>query len=326
MNEQRFHYLIERYRKDTLDHAEYLELIWMLGESDIEGKLDQYLTHSWEAEKPFSEIDVLRKVNSKAGKRWKRYRYFSVAASLILFMGLFYFLWGTQSFLGRQEKIYKTGFGERLEIKLNDGSRITLNANSTLKWAGGWEEAGTREATLKGEAFFEVKKLNGITFTVHTNDVAVEVLGTVFNINSWGDITKVYLETGKINLKLNDKEHNNSKEKPLQEVTMKSGDQVYYSAGEKKIKKFNGQTMITAAAWKMNVLNFKNKQFSEVLNLLSDIYGQSFECTDSKLLGTPMYLGVPYSNWDTVRQALELSMKIQFQKIGSQQYLVKKVK
>ena len=41
---------------------------------------------------------------------------------------------------------------------------------------------------------------------------------------------------------------------------------------------------------------------------------------------TPMYPGVPYPNLCAVRQALELSKNIQFQKIGSQQYLVKKVK
>jgi|ThiBiot_300_plan_2_1041538.scaffolds.fasta_scaffold00407_16 hypothetical protein len=41
---------------------------------------------------------------------------------------------------------------------------------------------------------------------------------------------------------------------------------------------------------------------------------------------TRMYPCVPYSNWDAVREALELSMNILFQKIGSQQYLVKKVK
>lgn len=67
-------------------------------------------------------------------------------------------------------------------------------------------------------------------------------------------------------------------------------------------------------------------KFSEVLNLLREIYGQSFECSDSKLLSTPMYLGVPYSDWDAVRQALELSLNIEFEQKASRRYVVKNQK
>jgi len=80
--------------------------------------------------------------------------------------------------------------------------------------------------------------------------------------------------------------------------------------------------MITAASWKKNILNFKNMKFGEVLNLLRDIYGQSFECSDPNLLSTPMYLGVPYSDWDAVRQALELSLNIEFELVENRRYKV----
>ncbi|WP_158858757.1 hypothetical protein [Lunatibacter salilacus] len=51
---------------------------------------------------------------------------------------------------------------------------------------------------------------------------------------------------------------------------------------------------------------------AEVLVKLTQIYGKEFVSTDSSLLAKELYLGVPYSDWETVRQALELSLNIQF--------------
>ncbi len=322
MNNQRFNYLIEKYRTGSLSQAEYKELIWILGEPDIEEGLDERLTYYWKKDSVPVEAKEIGLKDFRSGKRRKHFRYLSIAASLLMLIGLFYYLWGGGEILGQKEQVYRTGFGERLEIELDDGSVVTLNANSTFRWTEGWNKSKVRKAALEGEAFFKVKKQNGIPFTVHTNDVAVEVLGTSFNVDSREAKTKVYLDEGRVNLKLNDTENRSGEEKHAQEIIMNPGEQVSYSARQKKIEKSEGQTMITAAAWKVNVLNFKNMQFGEVLDLLRDIYGQSFECTDRKLLNTPMYLGVPYSNWEAVRQALELSLNIQFQEAAAQHYVV----
>lgn len=325
MNNQRFNYLIEKYRAGSLSEAEYKELIWTLGEPDIEKGLDERLTYYWKKDNISVEAEETRLKDFRPGKRWKHFRYLSVAASLLVLMGLLY-LWRAGEFWGQKEIVYTTGFGERSEIELDDGSVVTLNANSTLYWTEGWNKSKERKVALEGEAFFKVKKQNGIPFTVHTSDVAVEVLGTSFNVDSREAKTKVYLDEGRVNLKLNDMEYSRGEEKHVQEIIMSPGEQVSYSARQKKIEKSEGQTMITAAAWKVNVLNFKNMQFGEVLDQLRNIYGQSFECTDRKLLNTPMYLGVPYSNWEAVRQALELSLNIQFRETAAQHYVVKSSK
>jgi len=250
--------------------------------------------------------------------------YWGIAASLLLLIGFILYQGILPKTLGNEEIVYSTGYGERFEIELNDGSLITLNANSEIRWSEDWEKQRNRKVILVGEAFFEVEKQDGIPFTVHTNDVAVEVLGTSFNIDSRKDQTDVYLEEGKINLKLlsvGDKENEIERE-----IIMKPGDQIKYSAREGKVEKTEEQNIISAASWKNNVLNFKNMKFSEVLEMLREIYGQSFECTDGKLLNTPMYIGVPYSDWEAVRQALELSLNIEFLKVESRRYSVRNTK
>ncbi|HRN58485.1 MAG TPA: FecR domain-containing protein, partial [Agriterribacter sp.] len=252
MNNQRFNYLIEKYRKGSLSQAEYKELIWILGEPGIENELDEQLTYYWKKNSIPVEANGISLEDPRPIKRRKLFRYLSIAASLLVLLGLFYYLWGIGEIGGEREQVYRTGFGERLEVELDDGSLVTLNANSALHWTEGWSKSKGRKVALEGEAFFKVKKQSGIPFTVHTNDVAVEVLGTSFNVDSRESKTKVYLDEGRVNLKLNDVENDQGAKEHQQEIIMNPGEQVSYSVRQKKIEKSEGQTMITAAAWKVN--------------------------------------------------------------------------
>src|SRR5690606_20105338 len=162
-------------------------------------------------------------------------------------------------------------------------------------------------------------------------DVAVEVLGTSFNIDSRHDKTEVYLDEGEVNLKLRQKNDNKSagvqpEKTDEQEILMKPGELVSYDSKSRKLQKNEGQSLITAAAWKNNVLNFKNMTISEVRYLLLDICGHYFEGSDAKLLNTLMYLGVPYSDWEALRQELELSLNIEYEKSANRRYVVRIMK
>lgn len=363
MKKNRFNYLIERYKQNSLSQEEYSELIKLLNKPDSEENLDQILTQYWEEigeilsskqktpVRPhvFTHIDSAhllphrnhRSLDDRSNLTTPRRHssttphlndstsqpllWWGIAASFLLVAGAFFYFWGSTEILGKPELVYSTGFGERLEIDLDDGSHVTLNANSELRWSDDWEKSEDRQVILTGEAFFEVKKQNGIPFTVNTNDVAIEVLGTSFNVDSREEKTEVYLDEGEVNLKLKNEliDENNSEEK---QILMKPGDQVRYSATEKIIEKSEGQDMISAASWKKNVLNFKDMPFSEVLEMLREIYGQSFECNEGGLLKKPMVIGVPYSDWEAVRQALELTLNIEFQKMDTRRYVVRSIK
>lgn len=314
-----------RYKEGTLSREEYEEFLLILKESGTERAMDKALDQYWkELEFPQrKEIPELAKRRVKRSR--KSYWFGGVAAGMLILLGLFFLKYATPKLFGSHEVVYQTGYGERIEIILDDDSKITLNANSKIQWSNDWRDTRMREIILDGEAFFEVRRRDGIPFTVRTRDVAVEVLGTSFNVDSRNTKTDVYLDEGKVNLKLLKKE-DHEYESETKEIIMKPGDQVKYNSLKDKVERTEGQTMITAAAWMNNVLNFKNMKFSEVLNLLREIYGQSFECSDSKLLNTPMYLGVPYSDWDAVRQALELSLNIEFEQKASHRYIVKNLK
>ena len=75
--------------------------------------------------------------------------------------------------------------GKRFDLILSDGTKIKLNSGSSIKYPIEFIEGKNREVEIWGEAYFEVTKDKDHPFIVHANHIAVEVLGTKFNISSY---------------------------------------------------------------------------------------------------------------------------------------------
>lgn len=71
--------------------------------------------------------------------------------------------------------------GQRAQITLADGTRVWLNAKSTLTYASNFGRTD-RNINLEGEAYFEVAKNKDIPFYVNTEKNKVRVVGTSFNV------------------------------------------------------------------------------------------------------------------------------------------------
>lgn len=91
--------------------------------------------------------------------------------------------------------------GGTYEVILPDGTKVWLNAESTLKFPSTFSHLKSRTVYLLGEAYFEVSKVNvagnaglkaqRMPFVVQSRGQMVEVLGTHFNINSYVDENNV---------------------------------------------------------------------------------------------------------------------------------------
>lgn len=92
--------------------------------------------------------------------------------------------------------------GAEYQLILPDGSRVWLNAASSLKYPTRF--TGTeRKVFLKGEAYFEVAKNATMPFNVYTDaNIKIEVLGTHFNIMDYDDeaAVKTTLAEGKVKI------------------------------------------------------------------------------------------------------------------------------
>ncbi len=76
--------------------------------------------------------------------------------------------------------------GGQFQITLPDGSRVWLNAGSSLRFPTLFTGA-ERKVELTGEAYFEIAKNTAMPFKVMSNNSEIRVLGTHFNVMAYDD-------------------------------------------------------------------------------------------------------------------------------------------
>lgn len=87
------------------------------------------------------------------------------------------------------------------EFMLPDSTKVWLNGGSSLTYDAQLASNATRDVTLTGEGYFEVKRDEARPFNVHMNTMAVQVLGTTFDARTSGGNLKeedIILESGSV--------------------------------------------------------------------------------------------------------------------------------
>lgn len=180
---------------ETDEAAKQAEKVWS-GTALPSGSYEPDLEHGWqrfqlkvqarEAELP--KEPVIRKMNLRTT--------YGIAASIALFIlaGL-YFLTRTTNQTWTE---VRTAAHETKTILLADGSKVSLNENSTFAYPENFK-IENRTVRLTGEAFFEVAKAEGKRFTIFAQGTKTEVIGTSFNLRAYDkNEVKVQVVTGKV--------------------------------------------------------------------------------------------------------------------------------
>jgi transmembrane sensor len=233
------------------------------------------------------------------------------AASVVVFISASVFLL-VDAFLYRT---YSAGKGSISSVTLEDGSKVTLNANSSIRVLHDFMDHSNREVWIEGEAFFEVMKRNDQKkFIVHTDNFDVEVLGTKFNVNDRSCKTEVMLTEGKVKLVAKDQAP----------VIMKPGEQVSRSNSKSEFKKRLVEPE-KYTAWRNNIFVFENAPLLEVTDIIGNYYDVEMIIADS-LLGTRQFTGsLPNNDLDLILLALRTSYRIEIQRRGDRIILRNKI-
>lgn len=131
------------------------------------------------------------------------YKYVGYAACVLLMAALAYTLISPNKQLEERSSqiiLASTSIGENKTITLSDGTKVTLNANTTFSYPEKFSEE-SRDVSLQGEAFFDVAHNPEKPFKVATgNGMNIQVLGTVFNVKSYPEDQNVEttLVSGKV--------------------------------------------------------------------------------------------------------------------------------
>jgi len=156
--------------------------------------------------------------------------------------------------------------GEKSQVILPDGTVVWINSGSELTYSNAFG-LHTRDVQLKGEAYFEVTKNMELPFRVMTKDCQVKVLGTRFNVKSYGEntFTETALAEGSVALTSNKGEM----------LVMKPGQVAITNIdGTISFKELNVENLI---CWKDHILRFDNTPLADVVSQLERWYGVNIE-------------------------------------------------
>ena len=289
MNAKEFSILIEKYKKGkcSLREKELLEnYLESFQNNPGEWNEKEMGEHKIIEKRIYSEI--LRNIN-KGENRNCIIRMLSFpsllkrAASIIFFIilgsGVLYvsgiFHQKTDS-AGWNEKV--TLSGEKYAITLSDGSKITLNADSKIKFPDHFD--GTvREVYLEGEAYFEVRHNSKLPFIVKTGKLAITDLGTKFDLSAYPDnkTSAVSLLEGKVKV-------SRSENGEIDKIAVLKPKQKLLFDSENNITLFVAFDSLDAVGWKDNIYKFENEPLGNVLLKLERAYNVKFKLNDQSVL------------------------------------------
>ncbi|WP_212003799.1 FecR family protein [Chitinophaga sp. HK235] len=209
-----------------------------------------------------------------------------------------------------QYNTLSTARGEQYQITLPDGTRVWLNASTTLTFPTSFAGMNTRQVEVNGEAYFEVPSDPAHPFVVRTNRQNIKVLGTHFNVNNYPD--EPFAKT------------------TLLEGAIKINDQKVLQPGQQAISSANGTLNITKVstegivAWKNGYFEFNDENIYEVMRKIARWYDveviyegniptNGMEGTISRFENVSKVL-------HTIQQAGLLKFRIEQQKIYVSQY------
>ncbi|MCM1031482.1 MAG: FecR domain-containing protein [Oscillibacter sp.] len=167
--------------------------------------------------------------------------------------------------------------GEHLQVLMQDGTRIWLNADSRLVYPDNFN-GRERVVKLEGEAYFEVAKNREKPFRVELEAMDILVTGTSFNIKAYPEDSLIQTCLAEGAIRLHDKVS-------VQEnwVAMKPGEVASFSKNSGACRVDTTDDAGSYSAWKGDRLIFKKTPLREVLKVLERKFDRVFEVENPAL-------------------------------------------
>mgnify|MGYP000381140493 CR=1 FL=1 len=155
------------------------------------------------------------------------------------------------------------------EVVLSDGTRVTLNASSRLRYPTSFD-GSVREVWLDGEAYFDVEHDAEHPFIVHSCRQSVRVLGTTFNVQAYSNESEntVTLLSGAVGLDLLDREG-----ELLRSLELHPYEQCHFDkrAGSYRLSELDAYER--QVPWDDGVYRFRDQSLAQIAARLQNYYG-----------------------------------------------------
>lgn len=161
----------------------------------------------------------------------------------------------------------QTSAGETKSLVLEDGTKVWLNENTTLKYPKKFL-GKERVLQMDGEAYFEVTKNKHRPFVVEGKSMQIEVLGTKFNFKNRSGcrVAEASLLEGEIKASGNNEEGM---------ILLSPGQRVELNSATKQMKVFATDAGMDAL-WHDNLIPLDNANLFRIASILEELYGVEF--------------------------------------------------
>ncbi|MEQ8907418.1 FecR domain-containing protein [Ekhidna sp.] len=288
---------LDKYR-DLLNHQS----------DEVNDELSEFLKKASDAKVPSgkSKQDIWAEIEEQIDDEKKStipiWTYMGIAASLLLIAAIAFLFYpkGTPETLN-----IATALAESTTIDLPDGSKVTLNANSSISYSEDWD----RKLHLEGEAFFEVVK--GEQFVVKTTIGSVEVLGTSFNVFARDSTFEVACKTGKVRVNVPSK----AVSEPLS-----SGQSIRVEIDTVKRTSLDAELV---GKWQAGEFYFNEQHLSDVLSEVERQFSVSIALPDSSDYVFSGYF--TNKNIDSALEMVCLPLGLAYEKTGPDTYAIREL-
>ncbi len=154
----------------------------------------------------------------------------------------------------------KVPYGKRFNILFSDGSKVSLNSGSILRYPVKFLSNQKREVFLQGEAYFDVAEDKSNLFVVNSEGINVEVYGTKFMVKNYSEDfnSDIVLVSGSVAIKNNENEES---------TLLKPGFKGSVDKTTLKITESKINTKVYTS-WIEGEVVFRKESFSQILKKL----------------------------------------------------------
>jgi ferric-dicitrate binding protein FerR (iron transport regulator) len=159
----------------------------------------------------------------------------------------------------------KVPYGKKFQVTLSDGTKVFLNAGSSLKFPVKFIPGSDRTVFLSGEAFFNVTKSQD-PLIVNAENIDVKVLGTQFNVSAYPEdqSMRTVLVEGSVQLRGNNSDDSTP-------ILLQPEHEAIWDKVEKRML-VSKADISTTMAWMNGQLIFREVAFKDIIKKLERSY------------------------------------------------------
>lgn len=267
--------LVNKYEQGKLTQEELLKLREEVN-SQSDDEIEEQLLHSYvrcfSTLKTQESDDKMRKTilsSSSSDKHWGLAKLFLRIAAVLVIGILGFSVWRMSTKLDEISNngiSVATNAGEKATVTLPDGSKVSLNTESSLMYNPAFFNQDNRNVTFEGEGFFSVAKNPKMPFVICSEELSLRVLGTKFDYKMLKHSESIEITVVEGRVELQSKISNNKE-------ILTSGHKAVFNrmTGTFGIEEIND--VDKEMAWTFNNLSFANAPLSEVFDLMKSNFG-----------------------------------------------------